>query len=309
MRGRSLINLALVGSTAFAAQCALPETANPEITTLFSRLSRNTNWNPLGAISLNFSTYHCEGLAITPTRLFLSSVQVTESTQTYPTPINGLDRTPGKGIGHIFVLDHAGNLEKDIVIENGDSYHPGGLDYDGKHVWVTMAEYRPNSAASVFRIDAETLEVAKQFDTDDHFGGIVWDREHRLLIGNNWGSRNWTAWKLDGTVVAKWANPDFYTDYQDCQYVHPGKAACSGVATLSSSASTKFELGGIALIDLAQQKIINNVPVSRWSKVGHSVNRNPFSLFVGSEGRLNMWVAPDDGTETGGTQILQYEVK
>ena len=34
-------------------------------------------------------------------------------------------------------------------------YHPGGIDYDGRHIWVSVAEYRPNSRSIVYRIDPE----------------------------------------------------------------------------------------------------------------------------------------------------------
>lgn len=38
-----------------------------------------------------------------------------------------LDRTPGKGIGHLFVMPKSGNLQKDIILGEGDMYHPGDL--------------------------------------------------------------------------------------------------------------------------------------------------------------------------------------
>ncbi|MGY4765623.1 DUF6454 family protein [Kribbella sp. CWNU-51] len=57
----------------------------------------------------------------------------------YPVPVDGYDRTPGKGIGHLFVIDRQGNLKKDIRLGEGTAYHPGGIDYDGQNVWVPAA--------------------------------------------------------------------------------------------------------------------------------------------------------------------------
>ena len=31
-------------------------------------------------------------------------------------------------------------------------YHPGGIDYDGRHIWVPVAEYRPNSRSIIYRV-------------------------------------------------------------------------------------------------------------------------------------------------------------
>ena len=45
-----------------------------------------------------------------------------------------MHRTPGKGVGHLFVMDRQGHLQKDIVLGDGDMYHPGGIDFDGRNV-------------------------------------------------------------------------------------------------------------------------------------------------------------------------------
>ena len=51
-------------------------------------------------------------------------------------------------------MDKAGNLQKDIILGEGDMYHPGGIDFDGTNVWVPVAQYRPNSSAIIYRVDA-----------------------------------------------------------------------------------------------------------------------------------------------------------
>lgn len=217
------------------------------------------------------------------------------------------------------MLDHNGRLLRDIHLHEGDKYHPGGIDFDGENVWVPLAEYRPNSRASIYSINAKTLELTKHFDTNDHYGGIVLDRSRNELIGNNWGSRNFTTWELDGTVVDGWANQNFFIDYQDCQYVDSGKAVCGGVANLpyhpdasvslktsAQKPTQKYELGGISLIDLRSHAILHEIPISKYSKNNHAITRNPMKLMV-QNGKLVMWAAPDDGDEDGGTDILVFE--
>ncbi|GAB3940321.1 hypothetical protein GCM10027614_23790 [Micromonospora vulcania] len=195
-------------------------------------MDRNTSWQQTGKLKLNFPTFHTEGIAFAGDRIFLSSVEILEPTVKYPTPQNGYDRSPGKGIGHLFVMDRQGNLERDIVLGEGDMYHPGGIDFDGTNVWVPVAQYRPNSSTIVYRIDASSLRVHKQFEVTDHFGGVVLDKTTGNLVGNTWGSRRFAEWNLRGKQLRTWDNENFFIDYQDCQYVPNGKMICGGVTNL-----------------------------------------------------------------------------
>ncbi len=235
----------------------------------FGAVDRNTTWQLTGTVRLNFPTYHPEGIAFTPDRVFLSAVQIIEPTVKYPTPQGGYDRTPGKGIGHLFVMDLAGHLQQDITLGEGDMYHPGGIDFDGTNVWVPVAQYRPNSSAIIYRVDATTLQVHKQFEVTDHFGGIVMDKQTGHLVGNTWGSRRFAEWNLHGKQLRTWENPSFFIDYQDCQYAPNSQMICAGVTNLpqtptAGGTSATYELGGMALIDLRTHDIVREVPFQKW---------------------------------------------
>ena len=192
---------------------------NTALADAFNGVDRNTNWQQTSKLKLNFPTYHTEGIAYSQDHIFLSAVQIIEPTVKFPTPQNGFDRTPGKGVGHLFVMDKAGDLQKDIILGEGDMYHPGGIDFDGTNVWVPVAQYRPDSSAIIYRVDATTLDVHKQFEVKDHFGGIVMDKQTGHLVGNTWGSRRFAEWDLQGKQLSTWENPNYFIDYQDCQYV------------------------------------------------------------------------------------------
>jgi hypothetical protein len=240
----------------------------------------------------------------------LSAVQIIEPTVNYPTPQGAYDGTPGKGIGHLFVMDLAGNLQTDITLGEGDMYHPGGIDYDGTNVWVPVAQYRPNSSAIIYRVDATTLDVHKQFEVPDHFGGIVMDKQTGHLVGNTWGSRRFAEWDLHGKQLATWDNPNFFIDYQDCQYVPNSEMLCGGVTNLpqtptAGGASATYELGGMALIDLTTHTVLRDVPFQHWSTAGHVATRNPFKMTANGD-HLTMRIAPDNGDEGNGTEILTY---
>ncbi|MCW2898600.1 MAG: hypothetical protein JWO67_865 [Streptosporangiaceae bacterium] len=272
---------------------------------------RNTKWTLANKVKLRFPTYHTEGLALAGDRMFLSAVQIIEPTKKYPSPQGGYDRTPGKGIGHLFVMDRKGNLQKDITLGEGDMYHPGGIESDGKNIWVDVAQYRPNSSAIIYRVDATTLQVHKQFQVKDHIGGVVLDKVNGHLVGNNWGSRRFYEWTLDGRTVTTWDNPDHFIDYQDCQYVPDGKMICGGITEFPQTpagggSGATYELGGIGLVDLRSHAILNEVPFQQWSSAGHVITRNPVKMAADGN-RLTLWAAPDNGDEANGTELFTYQ--
>ncbi|QKW05933.1 hypothetical protein HUT18_05535 [Streptomyces sp. NA04227] len=273
-----------------------------------SKLTRSTQWTEARRLKLDFPTYHPQGFARVGDRLFLSSVEVIEAPVKYPQPVDGYDRSPGKGRGHLFVLDLQGKLLKDIVLGEGNDYHPGGIDTDGRSLWVPVAEYRPYSHSLVYRIDLKSLAVHEEFEVDDHVGGIVPDPATGELHGVTWGSREFYTWNGRGRQLAHSANSSHFVDYQDCAYAQRGRMLCTGITNYKAANGSGFELGGIALLGLRSGAVQHEVPVQLWSSAGHVATRNPVHLEAES-GTLRMWAAPDDGEEASGTEILVYEAK
>lgn len=273
-----------------------------------TKTTRSTPWTVTRKIKLNFPTYHPQGLARVGDRLFLSSVEILEAPVRYPEPVGGYDRTPGKGRGHVFVLDLNGNLQRDIVLGEGDMYHPGGIDVDGRSLLVPVAEYRPNSRAVVYRIDLASLTVRPAFRVSDHVGGVVADPVTHQIYGVSWGSRTFYTWTGTGRQLDRRTNAHHFIDYQDCAYTERRMMACTGITEYVNAAGAKFELGGIALIDLRSLQVRHEVPFQQYSSAGHVATRNPVHLEA--DGRiLRVWAAPDDGEETAGTEILVYETR
>ena len=241
----------VAGATAASALQAGPVHRAPDsddaLVHTFDNLSRNTAWTRTATLDLDFETHHPQAMEVVGDRIYLSSVEIIEPTVRYPEPVDGYDRTPGKGLGHLFILDRDGQLLKDIVISDGHRYHPGGLDYDGEFLWLPVAEYRPNSSADIYRIDPTTYDVTKLFTVSDHIGGVVRDQETGHLVGQSWGSRRFYDWTVGGKQKGFWLNENHFIDYQDCAYVASRKALCSGVTGLPAQpgAATGYELGGL----------------------------------------------------------------
>ena len=226
------------------------------------QLTRSNVWTTVRTMPLRFPTYHPQGLARAGDRLYLSSVEVIEQPVKYPQPIGGYDRTPGRGVGHLFELDLTGRLLRQITLGEGTIYHPGGIDFDGRDLWLPVAEYRPNSRAIVYRVDPGTLTATEAFRVADHVGGVVHPGEHGPVYGVSWGSRRLYAWTENGHLLATAENESHYVDFQDCAGAAGEQAVCTGITEFPTASGGRFDLGGIAVLDLHTLTVGHEVPVT-----------------------------------------------
>ena len=206
----------------------------------------------------------------------------------------------------MLVLDRTGTLLHDVTLGEGTIYHPGGIDFDGESVWVPVAEYRPDSASIVYRLDPDTLEVTEEFRVADHVGGVVRDRETGELHGVSWGSRRLYTWTPDGDQLGRSDNVNHVLDIQDCDWAGGRTQLCSGITGLPTATGGSYELGALELRDLRDGAILHQVPFPQFSTAGHVATRNPVALEADG-GVLRLFAAPDDGEEAAGTELLVYE--
>lgn len=267
------------------------------------RLDRSTTWELVERVPLGFDAFHPQGMAIVGDRVFLSSVEVVEPTVPCAVGADGRDRTAGAGVGHLFVLDRAGTLLHDLVLGEGDAYHPGGVDAVDGTLWIAVAEYRPCSRSIVYRVDTATLAVEEAFRVDDHVGGVAVDRASGHVHGISWGSRTFYGWTTDGLELWSRPNASHMVDHQDCQSLPGGLLACGGVAAIAGADGREVELGALTLLDPWDGRVLHEVPVQARSAAGHVVTRNPVHLEAAPDG-LRLWAAPDDGDEIAGTELL-----
>jgi Family of unknown function (DUF6454) len=291
-----------------------PANADDTVAEKFLRVTKGSAWQPVATVPIGFPTHHPQGMVKIGDRFYMSSVEIIERTQRFPEPRDGLDRTPGTGAGHLFEFDANGKLLRQAKLGEGDIYHPGGIDYDGTHIWVPVAEYRPNSRSIVYRVDPATLQATEVFRYGDHIGGIVHDKEAKALHGVSWGSRRFYRWGLDdGLRVTNAGDPPeklrtmntaHYIDYQDCHALGRSRMLCSGLNKYRVTAeSPEFALGGIELVDLKTGRPLHQVPVALWSDKGLVMTQNPF--FVESRGPgLRFYFVPEDDQ----SRLFVYDV-
>jgi hypothetical protein len=273
---------------------------------LVQRLTRATQWRAVAAISVKFQTFHPQGMVKIGDAFFVSSVDIKVPTKRYAEPKDGLDRDTGEGVGHLFKLDAEGNLLADLVLGEGSIYHPGGIDFDGRDLWVPVAEYRPNSRAIVYRVDPKTMSATAVLRVDDHIGGIVHDTGTDTLHGVSWGSRWLYKWPLVNGVVSsevaasrpRVTNHAHYIDYQDCHFAGASRMLCTGLNTYKATADGPvFRLGGMELVDLATDRPLHQVPIELWAPSGLPMTQNPSWVEKTATG-LRAYFMPDDDKST-----------
>lgn len=278
---------------------------------LFQHLGRTTIWKSIANITMQGDTFEPEGMVrLGKDRFIVSCGEYTESTKKYGKIINGTDRTAGQGFGHLIVFDGRGARVADATITKaGDlEYHNGGIDYDGQFIWGTIAQYRPNTTAYVYKAVPHSLKPTTVLHYNDHLGGVVHDTRDSKITCLNWGSRNASSWDVKhfrpgcgkptkpGKVVR---NPSYFVDYQDCKWLghskfYGGKSVmlCSGVATIGN-----YNLGGIALVDVDTMVPLAEVPIALESALGARMTQNPVDVSV-EEGKLRFYWMPDQRNST-----------
>lgn len=153
------------------------------------------DWRPEKTIPLAAALHHVQGIDIEGNRLWVSSVE----------------RKTRKGFLSLFQLP-AGRLLRQVEVQQGDQFHPGGIARQGDWIWVPVAEYRRASTATIQKRHKESLQLLDSFPVADHIGCVA--AGDGRLIGGNWDSRIFYVWDERGKLLDKRDNPR-PTGYQD----------------------------------------------------------------------------------------------
>ena len=276
-------------------------------------LAINTRWEKVAEIPLRFNGYHTQGMVKVGEYFYMSSVEVIRGTTRYEQPQGKLDRDVGEGRGHLFKFDKEGNLLHDLLIGEGATYHPGGIDYDGKYIWVPVAEYRPYSFSIIYRVDPETMQAVEAFRFNDHIGAIVHNTDDHTLVGASWDARELYHWTLDGQGKITNANipselqgverRSYYVAFQDCKYIGGHLMFCSGVRSFKNETGS-FRLGGWEILDLRDNRPVQQIPVTLLSPFGAVITGNPCTVELTEKG-IRAYFVPDDNEKS---TLLIYEL-
>jgi hypothetical protein len=313
--GNTLVLLAV----ASAAVSAVAQSSRPDsvVSDRVKLLTRGTQWKQVAAIPMQFDTQHPQGMVKIGDDFYVSSVEIKKPTTRFPQPVDGYDRDTGEGAGHLFKFDKSGKLLADLPLGEGSIYHPGGIDYDGRYIWVPVAEYRPNSASIVYRVDPTMMKATEVFRFKDHVGGIVHNTDAKTLHGVSWGSRRFYRFTLDdqGRVTnanvppaeLRKMNKSGYIDYQDCKYLGRNEMLCTGLNNyVMKKDAPRFPLGGFEIVDLRTDQAIAQMPIELWTESGFPMTQNPVWVEATATG-LRAYFMPEDNKST--LYIYEADVK
>ena len=219
---------------------------------------------PQKVLTLQGTTAHVQGIDTDGQHLWVTSV----------------DRPARKGFLEEFsVLD--GHLERRIEVQDGDRYHPGGIQADADFIWVPVAEYKANSTALIQKRSKKTLEVVDQFPVTDHIGCVAVTPE--FVIGGNWDSRDFYFWgargerfgKLDRKVPSTSGN-----SYQDLK-VSGGLLVASGTVAAGK--------GAVDWLEMPSMKLTRRLTTGN-TDTGAPFTREGMLIY-----RNQVWFLPEDG--------------
>jgi len=271
---------------ALAAILILALSYDGQVGERLTTLTRNSHWTEAGTIPVGFDAFHPQGMVKIGDIFFVSAVNKERRT------------------GHLFKIDASGRQIADMPLTEGELYHPGGIDFDGKDLWVPLAEYRPDSRAIIYRVDPATMKATEVVRVADHIGAVVRNTDDRTLHGVSWGSRRFYKWERDGAgAMTRADNPSHYVDYQDCKYIGGRRMMCGGVADVRAAGASPFRLGGLDVVSLADNRPLHQVPIPLVTPAGVSMTQNP--VFIEARGAaLRVYFMPEDGRST----IYIYDV-
>lgn len=229
-------------------------------------------WQLIEKIPSKFETYHPQGLVKIGDHFYLASVEVKS-------------KDKSTGLGHLFEFDLTGNLLRQITLGEGAIFHPGGIDFDGRLLWVPVAEYRPRSRAILYKIDPATMEAKEAFRVDDHIGAVVFNREVGTVVGMNWDAQAFYEWKPEGGLIRKVLNEVHEYSYQDCKYLEGPAMLCSGTRANAN--------GGIAVVDLLDFDLIQDIQFVPRTRKKILMTRNPMAIEL-TGGVLRYYFLPED---------------
>ncbi|MBN1343952.1 MAG: right-handed parallel beta-helix repeat-containing protein [Phycisphaerae bacterium] len=212
---------------------------------------------------VGFNAFHVQGLLVTKDHFYFTSVNVLRSEAW----IFKLDRKTMKLIG-----------KRNLAI--GKDIHPGGIDFDGRSIWVPVAAYRKHSHTHMVTVDPGTLEAKTRFEVDDHIGAVACRGDG--LIGANWSAEEFYFWSSDGRLEAKRPSPTG-VGYQDCKAVGDHIACLGG--------------GYLDWIDVKGWRLAKRFPVGK-SERGSSLSREGLGLLGDS-----VFFLPDDGASA---KVYEY---
>jgi hypothetical protein len=144
--------------------------------------------------------------------------------------------------------------------------HPGGMQFDGKRLWVPVAESKRRGQSVIRVFSVAGLETGKrpvadfEFAVDDHIGAVAISPDRQEIFGANWDTEDVYVWDLTGRLQRTLTGSDLQKRMLGTA---AGSASRSGVAVQDWKvvgdrlyASGLFKTSGSATASLESRLLI-----------------------------------------------------
>lgn len=239
----------------------------------------------------------------------------------------------GRGRAHLFECDIQGNTLRSAVLKSDheEEYHPSGMVLVDNTMFIALAQYLPETSATIIRFDLNNWRYENLFRIQDHVGLVVPNLDSEELLLGTWGSKEYYRTDLVGKIKSRHRTPCFDTmEHQDAQFIGAVSTSCVGDKQLEADTSKPNKSGtpmmlatgvtaegkeyfGLDLINMEDWSITASL---RWPSAqnltasGCAPFANPTYLWVDSYDRVLALATPDDCHEQAGkdSRLLLYEL-
>jgi hypothetical protein len=238
----------------------------------------------------------------------------------------------GAGRAHLFECNIEGKTIRSINLrsENEDEYHPSGMVLIAGTMFIALAQYAPETSATIIKFNVKTWTYEKLFSIQDHVGLVVPNLDEGELLLGTWGSRHYYCTDLKGRIKNKRLTPSSDTmEHQDAQLISgrkttldhikldPGKSEeidpHGGTLMLATGVTAAgMEHFGLEIVDVASWGLKASL---RWpsnqhlTKGGWPPFANPTFLWVDPYDRILALATPDDQQTGKDTTLVLYTLR
>lgn len=105
------------------------------------------------------------------------------------------------------------DITPSVDSRNGDGPaldHPGGMQSDGKRLWIPVAESRRRGRSVIRVFSVAGLQPGKpaapgfEFMVNDHIGAVAVSPDHQEILGASWDTENIYVWDFAGRAKRQW---------------------------------------------------------------------------------------------------------
>lgn len=216
---------------------------------------------------------------------------------------------PGRGRAHLFECNVEGETIRSITLtsDNEAEYHPSGMVLVDGTMFIALAQYLPDTSATIIKFDVRKWTYEKLFCVQDHIGLVIPNPVNGELFLGTWGSRHYYHTDLNGSIKSKRATPCSDTmEHQDAQLIgasmgdHNNTLVEAPMILATGVTAGGMEYFGLEIVDVASWTIKTSL---RWpsaqymTKGGWAPFANPSFLWVDSRDRVLALATPDDDHE------------